>query len=61
MIESDKYAYLFGDENTLRVVAGIVIGTGCFIFLVGFCACCGAMKEIVCLLQVVSEHFTLSL
>ena len=55
MIEADRYEYLFGEEDTLTVVAGIIIGTGCFIFLVGFCACCGAMKEIVCLLQVVSQ------
>ncbi|XP_072047837.1 CD63 antigen-like isoform X2 [Amphiura filiformis] len=52
MIEADKYSYLFGDEDTLTTVAGIIIGTGCFIFFVGFCACCGAIKEIVCLLQV---------
>ncbi|XP_072047841.1 CD63 antigen-like [Amphiura filiformis] len=52
MVESDKYSYLFGDQDTLTTVAGIIIGTGCFIFLVGFCACCGAIKEVICLLQV---------
>ncbi|XP_072047842.1 leukocyte surface antigen CD53-like [Amphiura filiformis] len=52
IVQSDKYAYLFNnEENTLATAAGIVIGTGCFIFLVGFCACFGALKEVICLLN----------
>ncbi len=57
IVQADHYSYLFGgNENTLATAAGIVIGTGCFIFLVGFCACCGAIKEVICLLQAVRSN-----
>ncbi|XP_011664079.1 CD151 antigen isoform X2 [Strongylocentrotus purpuratus] len=39
-----EYTDLFA-EDTILIVTGITIGVGCFIFLVGFCGCCGALKE----------------
>ncbi|XP_022082939.1 CD151 antigen-like [Acanthaster planci] len=43
---SSKYSDLFGEgSSTLNGVCGVVIGVGCFIFLVGFLGCCGAVVE----------------
>merc|ERR1711963_965312 len=39
-----------GDEDTLRTAAYILIGFGAFVFLVGFCGCCGAIRRSKCLL-----------
>merc|ERR550534_19875 len=39
-----------GDEDTLRTAAYILIGFGVFVFLVGFCGCCGAIRRSKCLL-----------
>ncbi|XP_041472359.1 CD151 antigen-like isoform X3 [Lytechinus variegatus] len=38
------YTDLFS-EDTILIVTGVTIGVGCFIFIVGFCGCCGALKE----------------
>ena len=38
----------------LDVVAYVLIGTGSFIFLVGFCGCCGALRESRGLIALVS-------
>ncbi|CAM1326898.1 TSPAN8 (predicted) [Pycnogonum litorale] len=38
-----------GDE-LLKYLAYVLIGLGCLILLVGFCGCCGAIKESKCLL-----------
>ena len=51
--KSDQYSHLFPDEETLTVVAGVIIGIGSYIFLLGFSACYGALKESTCLLKVV--------
>ncbi|XP_787729.3 CD63 antigen [Strongylocentrotus purpuratus] len=45
-----KYQELFA-EDTLVIVCALTIAIGCFTFIVGFCGCCGAMKEGVCLLK----------
>ena len=47
----------------LDVVAYVLIGTGSFIFLVGFCGCCGALRESRGLIALVStpEFFVLNL
>ncbi|XP_063954505.1 CD63 antigen-like isoform X1 [Lytechinus pictus] len=44
------YQELFA-EDTLVIVCALTIAIGCFTFIVGFCGCCGAMKEGVCLLK----------
>ncbi len=35
----------------------IIIAVGCFIFLVSFCGCVGALRENICLLKTVSIQF----
>ena len=42
-------------SNMLENVAYIIIGVGAVIFFIGFCGCFGAIKEIKCLLVVVSQ------
>ncbi|PIK34325.1 hypothetical protein BSL78_28849 [Apostichopus japonicus] len=49
LAKSNEFLDLFS-EDTLVVVAGMMVGVGCFAFLVGFCGCCGALKESKCLL-----------
>jgi len=39
-----------GNEDALRTSAYILIGFGAFVFLVGFCGCCGAIRKSKCLL-----------
>lgn len=53
LAKSNEFLDLFS-EDTLVVVAGMMVGVGCFAFLVGFCGCCGALKESKCLLYTVS-------
>ncbi|XP_071501239.1 23 kDa integral membrane protein-like [Diadema antillarum] len=48
--ERAQYEDLFADDYIL-VVTGLIIGVGCFVFIVGFCGCCGAVKEGTCLLK----------
>lgn len=38
------------DEEFLKISAYILIGFGTFVFLVGFCGCCGAIRNSKCLL-----------
>uniref|UniRef100_A0A0B7AXM6 Tetraspanin n=1 Tax=Arion vulgaris TaxID=1028688 RepID=A0A0B7AXM6_9EUPU len=38
------------DGEFLKVAAYILIGFGAFVFLVGFCGCCGAIRSSKCLL-----------
>jgi len=38
------------DEDTLRNAAYILLGFVAFVFLVGFCGCCGAIRRSKCLL-----------
>ncbi|CAL1533717.1 unnamed protein product [Lymnaea stagnalis] len=38
------------DEEFLKISAYILIGFGTFVFLVGFCGCCGAIRSSKCLL-----------
>ncbi|XP_072047840.1 CD63 antigen-like [Amphiura filiformis] len=52
LAQADKYSYMFGDENTLQAAAGMTIGVGIIIFMVGFTGCCGACKQSVCLLKI---------
>ncbi|XP_005093634.1 CD82 antigen [Aplysia californica] len=39
-----------GGEDFLKIAAYILIGFGAFVFLVGFCGCCGAIRRSKCLL-----------
>jgi len=39
-----------GNEDALRTAAYVLIGFGAFVFLVGFCGCCGAIRKSKCLL-----------
>ncbi|XP_072172163.1 CD151 antigen-like [Diadema setosum] len=48
--KQQDYTDLFS-EDTILIVTGTTIGVGCFIFIVGFCGCCGAVKEGTCLLK----------
>ncbi|XP_072178874.1 23 kDa integral membrane protein-like [Diadema setosum] len=48
--ERAQYEDLFADDYIL-IVTGLIIGVGCFVFIVGFCGCCGAVKEGTCLLK----------
>ena len=52
MAKQGEYQELF-EEDTLVIVSGMIIGVGCFTFLVSFCGCCGAIKESTCLLNTV--------
>lgn len=52
MAEASKFSYLFGEEDTLTTVAGLMVGVGVIIFIVGFCGCCGAVKQSTCLLKI---------
>ncbi|XP_072047845.1 CD151 antigen-like isoform X2 [Amphiura filiformis] len=52
LVEAGKWEVLFGDENTLRAVAGFMLGVGVIICIVGFCGCCGAVKKSGCLLKI---------
>ena len=56
MIEADKYSFLFEDKNTLRTVAGVMIGIGCFITVVEFSGCYGAIKEVSLCLKMVGQN-----
>jgi hypothetical protein len=38
------------DDEFLKIAAYILIGFGTFVFLVGFCGCCGAIRSSKCLL-----------
>lgn len=38
------------DEDAMSTAAYILIGFGAFVFLVGFCGCCGAIRKSKCLL-----------
>ncbi|XP_071495508.1 CD63 antigen-like [Diadema antillarum] len=49
MVKINDYSDLFAEDD-IRIVGGVAIGVGCFAFLVGFCGCCGAIKESKCLL-----------
>jgi hypothetical protein len=46
------------DEQYFRQAAYLLIAFGAFIFLVGFCGCCGAIRKSKCLLGFVSTVFT---
>ena len=56
LVSSDlKFLSDFASKDSVIKTAGfILIGTGCFIFIVGFCGCCGAIRESECLLGFVS-------
>ena len=54
LANAGKYSYMFGEENTLQAAAGMTVGVGIIIFLVGFTGCCGACKQSTCLLKIVS-------
>jgi hypothetical protein len=44
--------------SAMYQIAGyVMIGTGGLIFIMGFCGCCGALKENKCLLGTVSKIF----
>ncbi|KAJ8024195.1 Tetraspanin-11 [Holothuria leucospilota] len=49
LAKSNEFLDLFS-EDTLIIVAGMMVGIGCFAFLVGFCGCWGALRENSCLL-----------
>ena len=53
LANAGKYSYMFGEENTLQAAAGMTVGVGIIIFLVGFTGCCGACKQSTCLLKIV--------
>lgn len=40
--------------SLIQNLAYALIGAGCFMFIVGFCGLCGAIKESKCLLLIVS-------
>lgn len=42
--------YIFTNNQLLLIGAYIMIAVGGFLFLVGFCGCCGAQKKSKCLL-----------
>lgn len=56
LVDKDLQDYLdvikdaMEDEDALRNAAYILIGFGAFVFLVGFCGCCGAIRRSKCLL-----------
>ncbi|KAJ8024196.1 Tetraspanin-11 [Holothuria leucospilota] len=50
LVESSRFDTLFAEDN-IKPIAGIILGLGCFLFIVGFCGCCGAMKESTCYLN----------
>ncbi|XP_071831476.1 CD63 antigen-like [Apostichopus japonicus] len=50
LVEASRFEELFS-EDKITPVAGIILGLGCFCFIVGFCGCCGAMKENICFLK----------
>lgn len=52
LVEASRFEELFS-EDKITPVAGIILGLGCFCFIVGFCGCCGAMKENICFLKTV--------
>jgi len=45
-----KLLSVIQDQNSLYMVAYVLIGVGAFVFLVGFLGCCGAIKESQCML-----------
>lgn len=53
-IAADKDLKLLGDHITsgdhLKIAAYVIIAIGVITFIVGFCGCCGAIKENQCLL-----------
>jgi len=56
LVDKDLQEYLdvikdaMDSEDALRTAAYILIGFGAFVFLVGFCGCCGAIRRSKCLL-----------
>lgn len=50
LVSAAKFEAIFSDDN-ISLVGGIMLGVGVFAFFVGFCGCCGAMKESLCLLR----------
>jgi len=56
LVDKDLQDYLdvikdaMEDEDALRNAAYILIGFGTFVFIVGFCGCCGAIRRSKCLL-----------
>lgn len=53
LVASSKFEAIFAEDN-IMLVGGIMLGVGLFAFAVGFCGCCGALKESLCLLRMVS-------
>ena len=43
-------------HNIVYTGAYVLIAAGAFIFVAGFCGCCGAIRESFCMLGVVSIH-----
>jgi len=46
----------FLGKYTFTIPASILIATGLFVTLVGFCGCAGAIKENKCMLGTVSDN-----
>lgn len=44
-------ATINGGDSMVNASAYVLIGVGAFIFLTGFCGCCGALKESTCMLN----------
>lgn len=50
LVSADDVDKVLSSASYLKQAAYGIIGLGGFIFVVGFCGCCGAMKESKCLL-----------
>jgi hypothetical protein len=52
VVEIFKLVALDQSDPWLNYAAYVFIGVGVFVFIVGFCGCCGAIKESKCLLGI---------
>lgn len=50
IVDNLKILTVEEDDPTLQYAAYVLIAMGCFVFLVGFLGCCGAIKESKCML-----------
>lgn len=54
---TDKIHLTVSQEH-LDVLGYILIGAGLFLFFIGFCGCCGSIRESAIMLGVVSTRFS---